>query len=269
MRIVVCAKQVLDPDGVNSYALWGRLSVDASGRKFQAGGDIPQILNAYDEQATEAALRIRDDGVETEITALASGDESANTVLRRCVAMGIENAVQVIDPQVGLADGFRTARILAAAIKEIGNVDLVLCGRQGSDYDQGSVPAVLAELLNAAYVTMARDVRADGGGVRVTRVTPDGDEVVHASLPAVVSVSNELGQPRYPSSRGMMQARRNPPTVRQADQLLGGANGHAIELVQLFVPNVQGHCEIIEGDSAAAKVETLVRRLKETGAFSG
>lgn len=269
MHIVICAKQVLDPEGVNNYALWGRLEIDESGRGFQVGSDLPRILNAYDEQATEAALRIRDDGVECQITVLALGDESASTVLKRCVAMGADTAVHIVDPQVAIADGFRTARLLAAAIRELDSVDLVLCGRQGSDYDQGTVPAALAELLDCAYVTMAADVRADGDGVRVSRVTPAGEELVHASLPAVVTVSNELGQARYPSSRGMMAARKNPPTVRQADELLKDVAGHAVELVQLSVPDVQGHCEMIEGDTPEAKARALLRQLAEAGVLDG
>ena len=269
MHIAVCAKQVLDPDGVNSYALWGRLGVDESGRAFDKAGDIPRILNAYDEQATEAALRIRDDGVELTITALAAGDEDAPAVLKRCVAMGADAAVHIVDPQAQAADGFLTARLLAAAIRELGDVDLVLCGRQGSDYDQGAVPAVLAELLDCAYVTMASDVRVDGDGLRVVCVTPDGDEEVHVTLPAVVTVSNEIGQARYPSSRGMMTARRNPPAVREASELLDGDAAHAVEVVQLMVPDVQGQCEIVAGDSAEAKTQELMRRLQEMGALDG
>ncbi|MEE8337708.1 MAG: electron transfer flavoprotein subunit beta/FixA family protein [Dehalococcoidia bacterium] len=266
---MICAKQVLDPEGVNGYALWGRLEVDESGRSFDAGGAIPHILNAYDEQATEAALRIRDDagdGSNVRITAIAVGDPAAADVLKRCVAMGADGSVLVVDPEVAVADGFRTARLLAAAIGELGDVDLVLCGRQGSDYDQGAVPAVLAELLGNPVVTLASDVRVDGDGVRVTRALPEGDEVVRAPLPAVVSVSNEIGQPRYPSSRGMMAARRNPPTERQAADLIDGGDAR-VELVRLIVPDVQGHCEVIEGTSPSAKAQALMARLQEQGLF--
>ena len=268
MHIVICAKQVLDPEGVNGYALWGRLQVDESGRAFVTSGAVPHILNAYDEQATEAALRIRDDGVECRITAIAVGGDSAPDVLKRCVAMGADDAIHVVDADAAAADGFRTARLLSTAVQELGDVELVLCGRQGSDYDQGTVPAVMAELLDSAYVTMAADVRMDGDGVRVTRATPLGEEVVRASLPAVVTVSNELGQARYPSSRGMMAARRNPPLVKEAAALLDGEGEHAVEVAQLFVPDVQGHCEMIEGETPQASAQVLMRRLEETGVLS-
>lgn len=268
MHIVVCAKQVLDPDGVNSYAFWGRLKVDESGRAFAVGDTVPYIINAYDEQAVEAALRIRDAGVDCRITVVTVGGEGAATILRRCIAMGADDAVHVIDPGAGHADGFRTATILARLIGEIGDVDLVLCGRQGSDYDQGTVPAVLAERLDASLVTMAAGLESQDGAVAVTRATPDGEVVVRATLPAVVSVSNEVGIPRYPSSRRMMQARRQPPEQRQAADLIETDDPIGVELIALMVPDVQGHCEIIEGDSPAEKSEQLMRSLREQGLLS-
>ena len=269
MHIVVCTKQVLDPDGVNSYAFWGRLNVDASGRAFDVGDTVPHIINAYDEQAVEAALRIRDAGVECRITIVAVGDEGSAAVLRRCIAMGADDAVHVLDPGAGHANGFRTAQILAGLIREMGDVDLVLCGRQGSDYDQGTVPAVIAERLDAALVTMAAAVESQEGAVNVTRATADGEEVVRASLPAVVSVSNEIGTPRYPSSRRMMQARRQPPEQRQAGEFIETDGPAGVELIALMVPDVQGHCEIIEGDSAAEKSARLMSSLRERGLLRG
>lgn len=265
MHILVAAKQVLDPDGVNSYALWGRLKVADSGREFEVGETVPRIINAYDEQAMEAALRIRDAGVDCRITAVSVGSASAADVLKRCVAMGADASILVDDPDAGAADGFRAAELLAAVAKELGDVDLVICGRQGSDFDQGTVPGVLAELLDAALVTMAAGVEAGDGVVRVRRATPFGEEVVEATLPAVVSVSNELGLARYPSSRGMLAARRQPPQMKQASDLLGWVGGHRVEVKQLIVPDVQGHCEVIEGATPHEKAATLVQRLAEMG----
>lgn len=266
LHVLVCTKQVLDPDGVNSYALWGRLEVDATGRGFDTGGAIPHIINAYDEQAVEAALRVRDAGVDCTITVAVVGGEDAASILRRCIAMGADRAIHVVTDEEH-TDGFSVARILAGLVEELADVGLVLCGRQGSDFDQGTVPAVLAEHLDWPYVTMAAAVTV-GEQARVTRATPLGHEVVEARLPAVVTVSNELGQPRYPSSRRMMAARRTPPETRDAAGLAGDA-GSSLELVELVVPEVQGGCEIIEGDSPAAKARVLLARLEEAGALDG
>jgi electron transfer flavoprotein beta subunit len=266
MHILVCAKQVLDPDGVNSYALWGRLEVDSSGRGFDTGGAIPRIINAYDEQAVEAALRVRDAGVDCAVTVAVVGGEEAAAILRRCVAMGADRAIHVLTDDDG-TDGFRTARVLASLVEELADVDLVLCGRQGSDFDQGTVPAVVAEHLDWSYVTMAADLSV-GDAVRVTRATPFGPEIVEAQLPAVVTVSNEVGQPRYPSSRRMMAARRTPPETMDANALAGEARA-ALELVALNVPEVQGGCDIIEGETPEAKARALLARLRDAGALDG
>ncbi len=263
MHIVICVKQVVDPDGVNSYALWGQLEVGESGREFSTR--LPLIINAYDDQAIEAALRLRDDGDEVRITAITVGGEDADQVLKHCVAMGCNEIIRIDDPEAGAADTMRTARLISAQIRELGDVDLVLCGRQSSDYDQGTVPAALAELLGFACVTLGFGVSAaEDGRLRVQRATPLGEELVSVATPAVVTISNELGVPRYPTSRGMIAARRHPPTVRAAADLdAGGA--HGIELVELFVPDVQGHCERIEGETPAAQAAVLFAKLEEEG----
>lgn len=268
MHIVVAVKQVLDPDGVNSYALWGKLAVDESGRAFNVGELVPRIINAYDEQAMEAALRLKDARPDTRITAVSVGPESAADVLKRCVAMGADSAIQVLDEPSNSANGLRTAALLADLVRELGDIDLVLCGRQGSDYDQGVVPGALAEMLGAALVTLGAGVEFADSGVRVTRATPMGAEVVEAQLPAVVSISNELGTPRYPTSRGMLDARRKRPELRAATDLVGDYAA-GVELLELFVPEVQGRCEMIEGGSPAEKAAELMRRLVGEGAIGG
>ena len=266
MHILVCLKQVLDPDGVNSYALWGRLTVDQSGCNFETGGAVPRIVNAYDEQAVEVALRLKDADESVTVTIASVGANEAATMLRRAIAMGADRAIEVQSDDEG-TDGFRVASVLAGLVTELGDVDLVVCGRQGSDFDQGTVPAVLAEKLDRPFVTMASGTTSEGDALRVTRVTPFGDELVEVDLPAVIAVSNEVGTPRYPSSRRMMAARRTPPEVMQAADL--ASDGTGVKLVELFVPQVQGHGEIIEGDSPGAKAATLLKRLVAAGVLDG
>ena len=263
MHIVICVKQVVDPDGVNSYALWGQLEVDESGRAFSTR--LPLIINAYDDQAIEAALRLRDEGDDVRITAVSVGGEDVDQVLKHCVAMGCNEIIRIDDPEAGAGDALRTASLLAAQIAELGEVDLVLCGRQSSDYDQGTVPGALAELLGFACVTLGFGVTAEDGRLRVQRATPLGEEVVSVATPAVVTISNELGVPRYPTSRGMIAARRHPPTVRTASELEAGGGALGVELVELFVPDVQGQCEQIEGATPAEQAAALFARLEEEG----
>ncbi len=268
LHVVVCLKSVLDPEGVNSYALWGRLEVDDSGRSFRSV-EIPRVVNAYDEQALEVALRLRDAGVDCRITALTVGPETSLVLLRRAIAMGADGCVLIDDPEAAAADGFRTASIIARAVGQIGEVDLVITGRQGSDYDQGTVPAALAEYLDAAFVSMAADAELeDGSHLRVSRVTPLGRETVSVTLPAVVTVTNEVGTPRYPSSRGMMLARQTAPRRFNAPDL-SPAPRRGIELRNLSVPRLESRCEIIEGDSPRAKASGLLARLRAEGVLNG
>ena len=262
MHIVICVKQVVDPDGVNSYALWGQLEVDESGRAFSTR--LPLIINAYDDQAIEAALRLRDDGHELKITAISVGRENADQVLKHCVAMGCDEIIRIDDPEAGAADALRTARLLSAQISELGDVDLVLCGRQSSDYDQGTTPAALAEMLGYAYVTIAFDVRVEGERFRIKRATALGEEQVLASMPTVVTVSNELGIPRYPTGRGMIAARRHPATVRTPAEL-GVEEGAGAELLEISIHEVAGECEFIEGDDPAAQAAELLSKLEAEG----
>jgi electron transfer flavoprotein beta subunit len=261
MRVVVCAKEVLDPDAVNSYALAGRLSIGEDGRTITQSA-VPRLMNAYDEQAIEAALRIRDSGVEVALT-VASVGENPGAILKHAAALGADEIVH-INPQHE-TDCSGVAALLAAYIQTSGGADLVLCGRQASDDDQGVVPPVLAERLDMPLVTIARDVAVESGAVRVIRVTPEGDEVVEADLPAVVTVSNELGAPRYPTAARSLQARRMAPKVVSAQDLGLSTEVLAprVTLERLTVPSVQGNCQFLNGASAAESARTLVALLRE------
>jgi len=260
MRLVICAKEVLDPDAVNNYALAGRLTIGDDGTITQSA--IPRLMNAYDEQAIEAALRIRDAGVECTITVVSvAADPSA--ILKHAAALGADEIVH-IKPGADGADCAGVASLLAAYAGGTG-ADLVLCGRQASDDDQGVVPALLGEALGAPIITIARDVSLSGRTVRVTRVTPDGDEVVEADLPAVVTISNELGAPRYPTAARSMQARRMAPTLLTPSDL-GLAEGELaprVVLERMFAPEVHGNCQFINGAGPAESARTLVALLRE------
>ena len=265
MRIVVCVKEVLDPDAVNSFAVAGRLVIGDDGKTLTQSA-IPRLMNGFDEQAIEAALRLRDAGASATIAVVSIGPDPS-TILRHAVALGADEIAHVAADPATL-DGHATATLLAAWIRRAGAVDLVLCGRQASDDDQGVVPALVGERLGMPIVTIARAVELAAGGaaVRVTRVTPDGDEVVEASLPAVVTVSNELGTPRYPTAARKIQARRIKPTVVTADALgLGAADlAPKTAVIRQFIPRVQGHCEFLEGAPAEA-AQALVDRLAQEG----
>ena len=267
LRLVVCAKQVLDPDAVNNYALEGKLVIGDDGKSLTQSS-IPRLMNAYDEQAIEAALRIREAGVACTITVVSVGDPGE--ILKHAAALGVDEPV-AIQIDAAATDHHGIARILAAFVQSRGGADLVLCGRQASDDDQGVVPALLGEHLGMPVVTIARavEVAASGGSfdVRVVRVTPDGDETVAVPAPAVVTISNELGPPRYPTMVGRMAARKKKIGVMTPADLglTADALHPRVTLTRQFVPTVKGGCEVIEGATAAEAATRLIARLREEG----
>lgn len=260
MRIVICAKEVLDPDAVNNYVLAGNLKIGDDGKTPEVAA-IPRLINGFDEQAVEAALRIRDAGVDCTIAVVSIGQE-LNSMLKHCAALGADETV-AIDAGATQLDGTVVANILAAYIKSSGGADLVLCGRQASDDDQGVVPALLGEKLGMPIAPLARAIEVDGSTLKVTRATPDGDEMVEGATPAVVTISNELGDPRFPTAKAKMAARKKKPTnIAAADLGLSAEELTAgTVLVKQFVPEVQGNCEFLEG-SPEEVAKQLIDKLR-------
>ncbi|MFP6625619.1 MAG: electron transfer flavoprotein subunit beta/FixA family protein [Deltaproteobacteria bacterium] len=260
MRIVVCTKEVLDPDAVNNYALEGRLEIGEDG-KSMTQTTIPRLMNAYDEQAIEAVLKLRDGGLDCSLAVVTVGEDPA-VMLKHAAALGADEVVH-IEAADGEIDCHVAARLLAAYISSSGGADLVLCGRQASDDDQGVTPALIGEILDMPVVTVARSVELDGSLLKVVRVTPDGDEAVEVDCPAVVTISNELGEPRYPTMANKMAARKKAITTVAADSLGLEALSPRVRLTKQFVPSVHGECEFIEGASPGDIAEALVARLRD------
>jgi electron transfer flavoprotein beta subunit len=265
MRIIVCAKEVLDPDAVNNYAVAGRLVIGDDGKTLTQTA-IPRLMNGYDEQALEAALRLRDAGVDCTIVVVSVGPDQT-ALLKHAGSLGADEIVAIAADPATL-DCHAVASLLTAYIRSSGGADLLLFGRQASDDDQGVVFALIGEALGMPIVTVARDLElTDGAVLRVTRVTPDGDEVVEVNCPAAVTVSNELGDPRYPTAAKKLAARRMKPTVVAVDDL--GVPAEQLQpratLSQQFVPTIQGNCEFLSGDTPAALGDSLIQRLREDG----
>jgi electron transfer flavoprotein beta subunit len=154
------------------------------------------------------------------------------------------------------------------AIKKIGEYDLIFCGRQAADWDAGQVGCGIAEILGIPCVTLAKNVEFIDGKAKVERVIPDGYQVIEVTLPAVITVSNELGEARYATLKGIMAAAKKQPTVwKPADIGVNpsevGAAGRRTKLVKLFQPVKEGKCELIEADSPAEAGAKLAQRLRE------
>ncbi|MBI4306363.1 MAG: electron transfer flavoprotein subunit beta/FixA family protein [Chloroflexi bacterium] len=262
-RIAVCVKQVPDPDAPAST-----FKVDESARRVITAPGIPPVVNGFDLHATEAALRIKDahaGGVE--ITVLSVGPSFVMEVIKKPLSMGADNLILVEDAALADVDAHATVTVLAAALKKAGPFDLILCGRQASDWDNAYVPLGLAEVLGLPCVTLARkvDLLKESGKVRVERSLTDGYQVVESDSPAVITVSNELGEPRYPTLRGIMAAtRKQPSRWKPADiGLNAAALAPLLSLERLFVPERQKEIELIRGEDDADAGRKLALRLRE------
>ena len=191
MHIVVCVKQVPDPE-----AAFSMLKVDEQAKKVVPPEGLRLVMSPFDEQALEAALRVRESLGAAKITAVSVGPETARNVLKHALAMGADDALLVCDPALQDCANETAALALTHAIRSLGAVDLILTGRQAADWDAGIVGCGIAELMGLPVITFARRVEVSGATLTVERVLSDGFETLEVSLPAVVTVSNELGTPR-------------------------------------------------------------------------
>jgi len=215
MNIVVCVKQVPDTE-VERTLRQGDGTLDRA--------SVDGVINVLDEYAIEEGLKI----AEThggEVTILTMGPDKASESVRKALSMGADKAVHVLDGGLAGSDALATSLVLAAALKEIG-FDLVICGSEATDARTGVVPAMLAERLGVPQLTLASKVGVTGSDVTIRRVTDDGYAVVTGSLPAVVSVVEKINEPRYPTFKGIMAAKKKPvQTLALAD--LGVPAGEA------------------------------------------
>ena len=259
LNIVVCAKQVVDPETPASA-----FRIDPESKRVLPAAGIPPVVNGFDENAVEAALQLKE-SVGADVTVVSVGSGFVMDVMKKPLSMGADNLVLVDDPAVENLDAFATANALAEVIRRIGEFDLVLCGRQASDWDNSMVPLGVAELLGLPCVTLAQKIEVEGDGIVVQRAVTDGYEVVKSPLPALVTVSNELGEPRYPTLRGIMMAGRKSPTVWAASDLdLDEASlSPKLSLEDLYVPVSDQQCEFIAGEDEAEAGRNLALKLRE------
>ena len=260
LDMLVCVKQVMDPETPASA-----FRIDPRTKRVVPAPGIPPVVNGFDENAVEAALRIKDDLGGT-VTILSLGYQFAMDVMKKPLAMGADELVLVEDPALEDLDAYTTAYALSRAIMKLGQFDLILCGRQASDWDNAQVPQGLAELLGLPCITVAQKVEVrDSTAVVVERAMPDGYEIVESALPALVTVTNELGQPRYPTLRGIMAAGRKSPTVWTANDtdLSPSDLEPRVRVTDLFMPTTQKQCAFIEGENEADAGRRLALRLRE------
>ena len=249
MKIVVCVKQT--PDTAADLTLeGGKVS----------WGDAALILNPWDEYAVEAALQQKELLGGT-VIALSLGDENAEIALRYALAMGADEALRIADPGSAL-DTSAVAHVLAAAIQKLGGVDLAFFGRQTIDGGSGLVPAQTARLLGWPALTLASALAVHGDEVRVERSIEEGRQTVRAKLPAVISLSRDFGQPRFPSFLNKRKAdRATIPVWSLVDTGVAEVTPHVTWSDPALTPIRESNCEFMNGSSPEEIAEKLAEKI--------
>ena len=254
MKIAVCVKQV--PEGA-------RKRIDPATKRLDRSGEA--ALNPYDAHAVEEALRVKEATGDGEVVVVSMGPERSADALRKALAMGADRAVLVSDEGLAGSDLVATSAALGKAL-ELEAADVVLFGQQGSDSDGAVLWAAVAERLRRPLISQVAELTIKDGSVSGKRQTEFGYDVIEAPLPAVVAVSDAINEPRYPSLKGIMGAKRKPQeTLRLGDLGLGageaGEAGSRTEVVGLADPPARGEARKIEDDGSAA--EQIVEFLAE------
>jgi electron transfer flavoprotein beta subunit len=259
MNILVCMKQILDPE------IPARdFRVDNAKREAERGS-AALVTNIFCENALETALQFRE-AHGGKITAITCGGDSAEDVLRKALALRADEAVFVASP-AAQPDPLFVARTLAAAIRKISAFDVVLTGREAGDWGAGQTGALVAEELGVPCVAFAESFEpAEAGKVRVKRQTDNGWELLESSTPLVVTITNhEHNVPRIPKTRDVMQSYRKPLTKwTLADLGIDPASANSYyQVADLFIPQKETRCEFISGDTLEAKIDAFANRVSE------
>ena len=259
MKIAVCAKYVPEATAARR--------IDPSTKRLDRSGD--GVLNPFDANAVEEALKLRDATGEGEVVIVSLGPEKALEAMRRALAMGADRVVLVSDEAAAGSDLVATTRVLAAAL-EREEADLVLFGQQANDGDGAVLWAAVADRLQRPLISQVAELSHEDGKVRGKRQTEFGYDVIKATLPAVVAVSDAINVPRYPALKGIMGAKKKPQeTLSLAD--LGvpaeeaGEAGSRTTVIALNDPPARGDLVKLEDDGSAA--EKIVEFLQEKRAL--
>ena len=254
MKIAVCVKAV--PEQARR--------IDPETKRLDRSGE--PALNPFDTHAIEEALRLKGDDAGTEVVLVSMGPERALDALRKGLAMGADRVVLISDEGAAGSDLVATSRVLAAAL-EREQPDLVLVGQQSTDGGGASLWAALAERLRRPLISQVAELTTADGTVRGKRQTEYGYDVIEAALPAVIAVSDAINEPRYPSLKGIMGAKKKPQqTVALAELAVepdrAGDAGSRTEVYALNDPPPRGETQKIEDDGSAAEkiVEFLLGR---------
>lgn len=256
MNIVVCLKQVLDPDVPARD-----FKIDSAKREAHRGS-ANLVTSIFCANALETALQYRD-SFGGKITALSFGTSAAEEILRKAIALKADEAVLVENPGALHPDPLSVARVLAGAIKKLGGADLVLVGRESADWGAGQTGGLLAEELGLPSLSFVDRIEKHEDAIRVRRQTETGRDFFHVVPPAVLTITNDdQNVPRVPKTKDVMLSSRKPITKWKPEEVgVSTVDAGYSEVVELFIPEKQTECEFVAGDSVDEKVQAFARKI--------
>lgn len=257
MEIVVCVKQVPDTTEVK---------IDPATNTLIRQG-VPSIVNPFDKNALEAALQLKEQ-YGGKVTVISMGPPQAKDALKECLAMGADEAYLISDRAFGGADTLATSYTLAAALKKIGNYDLILCGKQAIDGDTAQVGPEIAEHLGISQITCCAKFTVEGDLLKVEREHEDGYEVIEGKFPLLATVVKSANEPRFPTVRGTMKANRKQIPIwtladLEVDENRIGLKGSPTQVKRIFTPPSRSGGEMIEAETAHEAVTILLQKLSD------
>lgn len=256
MKIIVCVKQVPDAKDV-------RLDPETN---TLAREGVESIMNPYDQHALEAAVALKE-AVGGQVTVMTMGPPQAEEVLRQAISCGADDTILISDRSFAGADTWATSYTLAKAVEKNGNFDLIICGKQAIDGDTAQVGPGLAVRLDIPYATCIQKIRScDESSIVVERMMDDGYDVLQAPYPLLITVVKDINQPRVPSLKGKMKAKKAEISVYSAEDIGAdptciGLPGSPTQVVKVFPPEPRGEQAMLTG-SVDEQVEQLVEKLK-------
>jgi electron transfer flavoprotein beta subunit len=256
MNIAVCVKQVPDTAEVKINPETGTLQREG----------VPSIINPYDLHAVEAALKIKEEKGAT-VTVLTMGPPQAETALRDTIALGVDDAVLLTDRAFAGSDTWATSYTLSRALRKL-SPDIIFCGKQAIDGDTAQVGPEVAEMMDIPHVAYVRNIEEVGDGtIRVQRLMDEGYDVVESTMPVLLTVVRELNEPRLPSLKGKMAAKKAEikkwtAADIEAEEENMGLDGSPTQVKNIFAPEAKTDREMLEG-SPDEQVGRLVEKLKE------
>jgi electron transfer flavoprotein beta subunit len=256
MNVIVCVKQIPDPAAPGA--------LDGATNTLKRDGKL--ILDESDGYGVEMALQLVDAAGGGEVSLVSMAPNGETSGLRTALAMGAAKGVLVSDPALQGSDALTTAKILAAAIQRLGGADLIIGATESSDGYTGTVPEQMAEILGLPSVTFAKKVSVEGGMLKVDRQTENGYDEVTCALPALISVTAGVVEPRYPSFKGIMDAKKKPLDVVTAGDLAVTPTGWAAagqKIVSVTQAEARKAGQVIEDDGEAfGKIVAFLENLK-------